>query len=291
MSAALDAPGVALDAAHLIALRALAGRAERASRLASVPGAFPAKAKGAGLDLADLRAYAPGDELRHIDRSATARTGRPHVRTFREERDRMVLLVADLRPSMLWGTRRAFASVAACEALALIGWAEAARGARLGLLALGSGPAVAVPFRGRERGMLAAIGGMVRAHRAALDRALEGEGAEPDLAALLAAAPRIAPGGAELVIASGFDGPGALSDRLDELERRRAVRLVRIADGTADLPAGRYPVRRPGGRRLRIDWRRAAAAPGRVAGRAPAEIEAGMGPERMAAALLGPGRP
>ncbi len=290
MSAALEAPGVALDAAHLISLRALAGRAVRADRLAAVPGAFPTRTKGAGLDLAELRAYAPGDDLRHIDRSATARTGRPHVRTFREERDRAVLLVADLRPSMLWGTRRALSSVAACEALALVGWAETERGGRVGLLALGAGPALVVPFRGRHRGMLDAIGGMVRAHRAALERALAGAAEEPALAPLLAAVDRIAPGGAEVTIASGFDRPGGLADRLDELERRRGVRLIRVGDGMADLPAGRYPVRRGDGRVVRMDWRRGAPAAGPVAGRRAVEVEAGLDPERMAAVLIGPGR-
>ncbi len=212
------------------------------------------------------------------------------MRTFREERDRAVLLVADLRPSMLWGTRRALCSVAACEALALVGWAEAERGGRVGLLAVGAGPAVVVPFRGRHRGMLDAIGGMVRAHRAAVERAMSGDAEEPDLAPLLAAVARIAPGGAEVTIASGFDRPGALADRLDDLERRRGVRLIRVGDGTADLPSGRYPVRRGDGRVVRVAWRRAAAEPGRVAGRGAVEVEAGAGPERMAAALLGPGR-
>ncbi|TXM93858.1 DUF58 domain-containing protein, partial [Methylobacterium sp. WL122] len=62
-----------------------------------------------------------GDDRRHIDRNATARTGILHVRTHHDERDRAVVLLADFRPSMLFGTRRALRSVAAAEALASLG--------------------------------------------------------------------------------------------------------------------------------------------------------------------------
>ena len=113
MSAALEAPGVALDADALIGLEFLALRHRgRDRRLSSLPGGFATRRRGQGLELADIRAYQPGDDVRHLDRSATARTGRPHVRTFQQERDRLTLLDSgqiwlserpDVPGSISWG--------------------------------------------------------------------------------------------------------------------------------------------------------------------------------------------
>ncbi|MEL6963211.1 MAG: DUF58 domain-containing protein, partial [Pseudomonadota bacterium] len=147
--AALEAPGVSLSANHLIALRHVALTSEGSDVLAALPGGFATRRKGRGLDVADVREYVRGDDLRHLDRGATARTGRLHVRQFLEDRDRIVLLIADFRPSMFWGISRAFRSVAAAEALALIGWTVVERGGRVGLLALTPDEPVILPPAGR----------------------------------------------------------------------------------------------------------------------------------------------
>ncbi len=253
MNAALDVPGIALRAEALIALRGGTTQGADTTPLSALPGGFVTKRRGHGQEVADVREYVAGDDIRHLDRGSTARTGKLHVRRFQEERDRVTLLVADFCPSMLWGTRRAFRSVAAAEALALIGWRVIEEGGRVGLLALGAGDPVAVPVRGRARGMLGVIGGMVRAHEAALQLALAGVQDDPPLDAALARVARVAPAGAELVIASGFDMPGdGLADRLSELAQRRTPRLVWVRDALADnLPPGSYPIRLPGGGQAR----------------------------------------
>src|SRR3712207_7603941 len=43
---------------------------------------------GSGTELAQLRPYEIGDDVRHLDPSASARTGVPHVRLHVPERDR-----------------------------------------------------------------------------------------------------------------------------------------------------------------------------------------------------------
>src|SRR5690606_2012352 len=43
--------------------------------------------RGAGLDLADLREYQSGDDVRHIDWNVTARLQTPHVRVYTEDRE------------------------------------------------------------------------------------------------------------------------------------------------------------------------------------------------------------
>lgn len=253
MNKALDAPGIALRAEALIALRGLTGQGADMASLSALPGGFVTKRRGHGQDVTDVREYVDGDDIRHLDRGSTARTGTLHVRRFQEERDRVTLLVADFRPAMLWGTRRAFRSVAAAEALALVGWKVIEDGGRVGLLALGAGAPVVVPVRGRAKGMLGVIGGLVRAHEAALQLALAGERDDPPLSDGLARLVRVAPAGSELVIASGFDHPGAdLADRLSELGQRRVPRLLLIRDEVArSLPPGHYPIRLPGGGRAR----------------------------------------
>lgn len=250
---ALASPGVALPPETLIALGAggPGGRAgpAPASRL---PGGFAIAKRGAGRTVADSRIYVAGDDARHVDRGATARTGKLHVRTFHEERDRMTVLAADFRPSMLWGMRRAFRSVAAAEALARVGWRAVDAGGRVGLLAVSAGAPVLVRARARRAGMLAVIGGMVSAHAAALAAAGAAGAdpaalADPPLDMALAGLTRLAPPGAEIVVATSLDRRGAgFDDMIGALARRRAVRLLVIEDAAlANLPAGRYPVAAP----------------------------------------------
>src|SRR6185369_7410741 len=59
--------------------------------------------RGAGLDLADLRAYQHGDDVRHIDWNVTARLDEPHVRQYTEERELTAWLVLDQSASMRFG--------------------------------------------------------------------------------------------------------------------------------------------------------------------------------------------
>ncbi|MEM7042774.1 MAG: DUF58 domain-containing protein [Pseudomonadota bacterium] len=253
--AALEAPGVTLSANHLISLRHVALASETSAVLAALPGGFATRRKGRGLEVADVREYVRGDDLRHLDRGATARTGRLHVRQFLEDRDRILLLIADFRPSMFWGISRAFRSVAAAEALALIGWTVVERGGRVGLLALTPDqPVIAAP-RGRVRGMLDVIGGLVEAHHTGLGlMAARAHGEEQALDGAMAQAERLAPAGAEVILASGFDKPGqALGDRLGRLASRRTPRLLLITDAESErLPDGHYPISLPDGRRARV---------------------------------------
>lgn len=292
MTAALDVPGVALRSGALIALRRIALNSEASPILAALPGGFATRRKGHGLEVADMREYVAGDDMRHLDRGTTARTGRLHIRQFQEERDRVSLLIADFRPSMFWGMRRAFRSVAAAEALSLIGWNVVETGGRVGLLALTSADPVIVPPRGRTRGMLDVIGGMVQAHRAGLAAMAAGETEDPALDQALSRADRLVPSGSELIIGSGFDAPGSgLAERLDALARRRMPRLVLITDAQiARMPRGRYPIRMADGRRVRLrlggEDPQAEEHIRQVAGRGALVLDAGETIEQTARRIL-----
>ncbi|MGR3805787.1 DUF58 domain-containing protein [Marinibacterium profundimaris] len=247
--------GAELRAPELVALRGLAGAAARMPEgLGGLPGHFRARQKGQGQDVADIRTYVPGDDARAVDRNVTARTGTLHVRTHHADRDRTLLLVADFRPSMLWGVTRAFRSVAAAEALVLLGWRAVEAGGRVGVVALTARGHVAVPARGQTRAMLAVIGALVRAHAQALEAARDGL-EDPPLDAALEKVLRIAGRRGEICLASGFDTPGpALEIRLAELADRGELRRIRIGDGVrGGLPAGIYRLSDPGGRVIRAD--------------------------------------
>ena len=70
--------------------------------------------RGRGMEFDEVRAYHQGDDIRLIDWRVTARTGKAHTKLYREERDRPVLFLAEFRPRMHFGTRKAFKSVSAC---------------------------------------------------------------------------------------------------------------------------------------------------------------------------------
>jgi uncharacterized protein (DUF58 family) len=95
------------------------------------------KLRGRGMDFEELRSYVPGDDVRRMDWRATARLGKPYVRSYREERDRPLLLVVDQRMSMFFGSRDKMKSVAAAELAALLAWRALARGDRVGALLFG----------------------------------------------------------------------------------------------------------------------------------------------------------
>ncbi|QDT56551.1 hypothetical protein Pan44_46070 [Caulifigura coniformis] len=95
-------------------------------------GTHASRLRGRGLSFEELRRYFPGDDVRTIDWHVTARTRKPHVRVYSEERDRPLLLIVDQRPTMFFGSRRAMKSVAAAEVAALSAWRALAVGDRVG---------------------------------------------------------------------------------------------------------------------------------------------------------------
>ncbi len=60
--------------------------------------------KGRGMEFAEVREYMPGDDVRSIDWNVTARTGRPHVRRYCEERELTVAIACDLSGSQFFGS-------------------------------------------------------------------------------------------------------------------------------------------------------------------------------------------
>jgi uncharacterized protein (DUF58 family) len=97
-------------------------------------GRHASRIRGRGLDFDELRRYLPGDDIRNLDWKVTKRTGKPHVRSFREERERQVLLLCDQRIGMFFGSRNKMKSVVAAETTALAAWKVVGSGDRVGAL-------------------------------------------------------------------------------------------------------------------------------------------------------------
>lgn len=245
-----DAPGIHLSGETLMGLRHLARRGVTpATRtLAGLPGGIVTKKRGRGSEPDDVRLWSEGDDMRFIDRNATARTGELHVRTHHDERDRAVVLLADFRPSMLFGTRRALRSVAAAEALALLGWRIVGDGGRIGLIVAGAAEPTVIRPAGGERAMTAVTGAMAHAHARALAAS---HAADPPLGAMLTLAGSLLTSGGHLVIASALDAPGPDFDALlTVLAERLSIRLLLVSDAFERVrPPGFYPFATPDGQR------------------------------------------
>jgi len=134
-----DASPVSISQAGLIRLsgpaRAIALDVLRVNSLQT--GAYVSHFRGRGMEFDESRPYQPGDDPRSIDWRVTARSTEAYTKLFREERERPVLVVVDLRSSMHFATQGCFKSVNASRAAALIAWAAHHRGDRLGGIVFG----------------------------------------------------------------------------------------------------------------------------------------------------------
>ena len=237
--------GVHLPLALLLAQRERARALVLAQRRASwqgLSGLYRSGFRGRGLDFDEMRDYQAGDDIRHIDWSATARSGRAQTRLYREERERPVLLVVDLRRSMHFGTRNAFKSVQAGKLAALIAWAALELGDRVGGLVFNDAHYRLLRPQAGRAGVLALLTALAELHDAPPD-------AEPETpigpALVLRRLKGLTTAGSLVHLASDFTG-------LDAAARREFAELARRHDLTGSfvydplevaLPeAGRLPV-------------------------------------------------
>jgi uncharacterized protein (DUF58 family) len=113
----------------------------------SFNGLYASVFRGAGVNFEEVREYREGDDIRNMDWKVTARTNSPHLKVYREERERSVVLCVDKGPHMGFGTRGTFKNVQAARAAALIGWAASRLQDRVGGLAFGDDRAGLQHFR------------------------------------------------------------------------------------------------------------------------------------------------
>lgn len=90
--------------------------------------------KGQGIEFADVREYVPGDDIRTIDWNVTARSQKPFVKKFVEERELTVMFLVDMSGSQYFGSANRLKSEVAAEITALLAFAAVKNHDKTGLL-------------------------------------------------------------------------------------------------------------------------------------------------------------
>jgi uncharacterized protein (DUF58 family) len=101
---------------------------------ASFAGQYESVFKGRGMQFDEVREYMPGDDIRSIDWNVTARTGKPYIKRFVEERELTVILAVDLSASGAFGTVNKMKNELAAEFCAVLAFAAAKNNDKVGLL-------------------------------------------------------------------------------------------------------------------------------------------------------------
>jgi uncharacterized protein (DUF58 family) len=218
-------------------------------------GDYRSRLLGDGSELAQIRPYTPGDDVRQIDWNVTARTGEPHVRVQHAERVLVTWLVLDTSPSMQFGTAdRRKADVAEGAAIA-VGHVATRRGNRLGVVTFGDARPRSAPVRQGRRGLL----GLLTALRDDAEEQEQRVGAT-SLGEAIRRADALARQRSFVVLVSDFRGPDDWRRPLLQLAGRHDVVAVEIRDPREqELPnAGELWLVDPEtGRQLRVDTRSA----------------------------------
>jgi uncharacterized protein (DUF58 family) len=214
-------------------------------------GDFRSNLLGTGTELAMVRPYVPGDDVRRIEWNVTARTGEPHVRVDLAERVLVTWLVLDASVSMQFGTAdRRKADVAEGVAVA-IGHLATRRGNRLGVVSFGGTESRTIPARQGRVGLVGLLAGLrgepppSGPGSMTLGTALQKTGALARQRSLV-------------VVVSDFRGESAWRQPLLELAGRHDVVAIEVRDPREQELSNvglLYLVDPESGRQLRVDTR------------------------------------
>lgn len=203
---------------------------------ALLSGEYRSVFKGRGMDFEGLREYVQSDDALRMDWNATARFGRPFVKTYRDDRDLSLYIILDESASMRFGAGRRKSETAALAA-SLLAYACSRNGVRVGALFFGGGP---FESRKPERGERPALALM---ERMASGAAPGSRPAGSPLGEALKAASAVLKRRSLVLVVSDFMSAGyALPLAL--LARRHDVSAVRICDRLdREAPAARFSMR------------------------------------------------
>ena len=223
-------------------------------------GAYVSHFRGRGMEFDESRPYQPGDDPRSIDWRVTARSTTAYTKLFREERERPVLVMVDLRRNMHFATRGCFKSVNAARAAALLAWAAHHRGDRLGGLIFGDRTHRELKPRLGRQAALRFVHQLVEHPDWSADDAGSAD-RKKTLTRAMSALRRVARPGSLVVILSDFQGlERAAQSYLSSVARHSEVLAVYLNDPLEKAlpPPGRYRLV-AGDEELAIDTHAAAA--------------------------------
>jgi uncharacterized protein (DUF58 family) len=177
---------------------------------------------GQGSELAEIREYLPGDDVRAIDWNVTARTGQPHVRTFETERDTSAFFLIDRSASMGFGTAAQTKEELLQQVVAGVAALMLRRGDRIGGMLFGDSRLASLDFTSGRRAALRLL------ELLAVVPPEEGRGSRLDLA--LEEANMVVRRPCVVVVVSDWLGAGSWRDSLARLAHRHEVIAVEIGD-------------------------------------------------------------
>jgi uncharacterized protein (DUF58 family) len=188
---------------------------------------------GTGVDLAALREYQPGDDVRYIDWNVTARLDTPYVREYHEDREITAWFLLDLSPSVDFGTveQDREKRTVLVDFVTTLARLLTRRGNRVGAIFYGDRVEHTIPARGGRVQVLRLIEDLTRQPRLA---------GSPftDLSPLLDAANRMIKRRSLIMIVSDFISEPGWERPLELLDRRHEVLAVRLVDPReVELPA------------------------------------------------------
>jgi len=179
--------------------------------------------RGQGLDLADIREYVAGDDVRNIDWNVTARLDIPHVREYLEDREVTAQFLLDVSPSVDFGTANALKRDLLIDFVGVVARILTRSGNRVGAIVYGKGVERVVPARTGRIQALRLIDDLQRRPR--LDRA-----PATSLAELLETALRTFKRRSLVFVVSDFFTTPGWERPLRMLARRHEVIAVRLVD-------------------------------------------------------------
>lgn len=178
---------------------------------------------GHGLELADIREYEPGDDVRYIDWNVTARMDSPFVRQYQEDREVTAWFLLDLSPSVDFGTAQALKREVLTDLVALLARILTRRGNRVGAIMYGRSVERVVTPRGGRAQVLQLIELLMRRERPR-------EAPLTSLAELLETAVMTIKRRSLIFIVSDFISSPGWDRPLGMLARRHEVIAARLTD-------------------------------------------------------------
>ena len=90
--------------------------------------------KGRGMSFAEVREYRIGDDVRDIDWNVTARSGKPHIKVYEEERELTMMLMVDVSGSRMFGTTEYLKKNIITELAAVLAFSASQTGDKVGCI-------------------------------------------------------------------------------------------------------------------------------------------------------------
>ena len=179
--------------------------------------------RGAGLDLADLREYQHGDDVRHIDWNVTARLQTPHVREYTEDREITAWFLLDLSASVDFGSADVRKRTVAAQFVALMARLLTRHGNRIGAVLYGTGvDEVIRPGTGRRH--------VLHLMQRIVQRPEKTSAGETRLSDLLHAAGNLLQRRSTVFIVSDFISAPGWEQVLGPLAQRHEATAIRLSD-------------------------------------------------------------